>query len=102
MTSHCLEMAPRLGLILRFYGANWQKVKKKVSSSIFPMRYISAGMGVGGGKLPMAVVPLEGGQIALDLAIWPLSPIVVRFSAENRQKMLVWVIRRAILEYEHD
>ena len=38
----------------------------------------------------------------MDLAIWPLSPIVVRFSAENRQKMLVWVIRRAILEHGRD
>ena len=46
-----------------------KKIKKIVSSSIFPKRYFSAGMGVGGGKLPMVVVPLEGGQIALDWAI---------------------------------
>ena len=40
--------------------------------------------------------------LKLDPVIWPLSPIVVRFLAENRQKILVLAIRRAKLEYERD
>ena len=66
-----------------------KKIKKIVLSSIFPKRYFSAGMEVGGGKLPMVVVPLQGGQIALDWAIWPSPQVIVRF---DRKKQLFFML----------
>ena len=50
-----------------------KKLKKIVSGSTFPKKRFLAGMGVGGGELPMVVVPLQGGQITVDLAIWSRS-----------------------------
>ena len=47
-----------------------EKCQKKVSNSIFPKKDLFRKMGRGGGVFNIALVPLQDGQLAVDLAIW--------------------------------
>ena len=50
-----------------------EKCQKKVSNSICPKKHLFRKMGRGGGVFNIALVPLQDGQLAVDLAIWSRS-----------------------------
>ena len=58
-----------------------EKCQKKVLSSIFSKKHLFWKTGREGGVFDSALVPLQDGQLAVDLAIWPLPRIIVRIWA---------------------